>query len=1850
MRNIESDDDWVCNEMLLRFFQMIDLSNAKTQNEDFIKNGFVSATLVIPTDLADQTATAGKDYEYSIDKGSFECDSTEGITYDVNFETLESFPEWLSWEMNTELSDVYFSGASEGCAFTDKIIITATCDDAIDQAEFNFELINTGISIDEANPLEDRIFSVNEYFSFTLNDLHFVNGEPNEEVTYSAKLYNETTGEPEDLPDWVTFIEDQKKFTGITPLGCPQNFTLIATAADTCGNVSSTFIISTRNEKPDINLDFPDYFKQVNTTFILPISDVFDNSQERFEDLTFEILQADLSPLPDWMIYLDFRRALAGKTPLSCNHTYELFVGASDSCYHVGTTFNFTVTNEEPFVHLEIPDQTQYMEQEFTFDLGETYFVQPDVNEELYYEAALIDGSELPEWLVFDDQAHTFSGTPPLSCDETYDIQVTVSDTCYSNIHDNFTLEVVNLPPEFVNLPLPNLEFNVFEDFEFQIGGEYSSNEPVVESLTFGSTLPNDEPLPEWIAFDNVTNTFSGNVKESCGETLQFKYIAYDTCSSAAETFNFTILNAPAKFTDTIANQTLSPGDTVAISFDSIIDNEIGENVTFDSYLLPGHESLPEWLILNQDNSKKYGGTVGGGCPQTFEIELTASDPCQESPAVTFYILEITNTKPYANRDIESFSVNAGEYFEFTIAEDTFINEEVNEELYYEATLIDGSELPEWLSFDNMTATFSGNPSGCDEDFNIKINIFDTCMSEEDDISQNFTITVIAIEPTVDKEILDIEYPINVAFVNEISRQTFTNKFNESYFTYDATLSDGSELPNWIQFDPIEFKFEGTTPFLCGDQIEITVWANDSCSGGSTSDTFVLSWINELPAINTTITEQFITASNEFTIELPQDIFSNELNEELTYHSSLPNGDTLPDWITFDNETLQYSGTAPQGCSQSIDVMIQVSDSCHKKLVNQTFMITTVNDPPTVNGTLEDHSIYIHEDFEWALPVDAFVDDELADNILSYNVLLSNGDELPEWLFFNQRTNELSGNSPDQCGYDLDLMVLAYDSCMEENSANSTFILSVMNDPPLVNLQIPDQETAVGSYFDFTIDDETFLAPEENETLIYSLLGQPEWMDFDQENAHMNGTVALGCAETIELTVIAFDTCTNNKANTSFILAITNAIPVPSQVIQTQTYQLLEEINIAFDKDSLFMNLENEAETLQFSSTLQNGDALPEFLTFDEAEQVTYTGKLESGCTADYPLSITVQDSCEDNTNSNNFILRIENNPPELAKEIETQQADVLQEFSFTIDDSTFYNREMDETLTYEYTLTDANNIIQELNFDSENLIFSGVSSYTCNDYVTLTLKATDSCETNFVETSFNLELSNLPFEAIGEIADQTFYVGQEIIINLDDSPVFNDPESTTQQEHLVYSATLENDEELPKWLSFDPETRQFNGTAPLQCSFEETIKLSVYDDCYPDDILTKTFTISINNVPPTKVQDLEEQTISAGEEFSFTFESSIFTNPEISEELTFTVYETDSVTEAITELMDGFIFSPENNTISNKLVSGCAQEKVFFIKATDSCDTNSEVSELILNIQNETPELAEEIDDQEADTDSDWSYTIPETTFTNAEALETLTYEVTLKDGSKLPDWLSFDEATRELKGTTPDESESYTIKISVTDSCETNQISTTFVLDVESGTVITTALIITAAILGAAGFIGLMVILARKNTKEPEIYTDKEIEQFKDDDDTDESEETTTETNDRDETDSSTDIEDNTSSNKSSNFSSDDSNNNNDSDDDDDDDIDQDPNSNSNSDDSFTSDHSDNSDNSNKSDNSEKSDNSNNSDNFDNSNNSNNSDNSDNPNNSDNSDNSDNPDNSDNSDNSVKSDSTDVNFSSDN
>ncbi len=146
-----------------------------------------------------------------------------------------------------------------------------------------------------------------------------------------------------------------------------------------------------------------------------------------------------------------------------------------------------------------------------------------------------------------------------------------------------------------------------------------------------------------------------------------------------------------------------------------------------------------------------------------------------------FYLHFKLNSKPELNSNIPDQTISVNDVYNYTVPNSLFTDKDSSDELILSAMLENGENLPNWLSFDSETRTFSGKPENIQE---IHIVVKATDMFGES-VSDVYTLTVSSASfipevtnndvfvypnPTDGKFVIEFMKPVNgIYMINDIS-------------------------------------------------------------------------------------------------------------------------------------------------------------------------------------------------------------------------------------------------------------------------------------------------------------------------------------------------------------------------------------------------------------------------------------------------------------------------------------------------------------------------------------------------------------------------------------------------------------------------------------------------------------------------------------------------------------------------------------------------------------------------------------------------------------------------------------------------------------------------------------------------------------------------------------------------------------------------------------------------------------------------------------------------------------------------------------------------------------------------
>lgn len=424
------------------------------------------------------------------------------------------------------------------------------------------------------------------------------------------------------------------------------------------------------------------------------------------------------------------------------------------------------------------------------------------------------------------------------------------------------------------------------------------------------------------------------------------------------------------------------------------------------------------------------------------------------------------NRAPVAGTATVAASTHVGQAFSFALPQALFTDSDAGDSLTYRASLVGSAYLPDWLSFDAASRTFTGTPpTGAIGNIALQVTATD-----RDGASATKQVSVqvsglrssaIAAQATTEEQ----------AWTFTVPGSTFSAQGQVGSVTYAASLTGGAALPGWLHFDPVTRTFSGTPLNRDVGALSLSVTATDAY-GSVAESTFSLSIANtnDAPVAWIPIEEQVAAMGRPWAFVVPEEAFRDvDSGDVLTITARLADGSPLPSWLAFDAATQRFTGTPPLGEPSALQVVVVATDLAGTSATT-SFELAVVlgNRAPIVADPLGDQQVQEgSEAWTFSVPAGAFVDDDPGDT-LTYSVRMADGSALPAWLAFDPATRSFSGTPERQDIGTLDLVITATDAAGE--TASDVFTLAVTRAPNLTIVGTPDADTLAGGAGDDSID------------------------------------------------------------------------------------------------------------------------------------------------------------------------------------------------------------------------------------------------------------------------------------------------------------------------------------------------------------------------------------------------------------------------------------------------------------------------------------------------------------------------------------------------------------------------------------------------------------------------------------------------------------------------------------------------------------------------------------------------------------------------------------------------------------
>ncbi|MGB3204278.1 MAG: Ig-like domain-containing protein, partial [Crinalium sp.] len=110
--------------------------------------------------------------------------------------------------------------------------------------------------------------------------------------------------------------------------------------------------------------------------------------------------------------------------------------------------------------------------------------------------------------------------------------------------------------------------------------------------------------------------------------------------------------------------------------------------------------------------------------------------------------------------------------------------------------------------------------------------------------------------------------------------------------------------------------------------------------------------VNDAPTVATPINNQKAVAQTAFNFQIPANTFSDPDSNPLTYTATLANGDPLPGWLNFSNDT--FSATPNNSNAGTLSINVTATDNGNLSTPPTTFNIAVAS---VINGTTANNNI-----------------------------------------------------------------------------------------------------------------------------------------------------------------------------------------------------------------------------------------------------------------------------------------------------------------------------------------------------------------------------------------------------------------------------------------------------------------------------------------------------------------------------------------------------------------------------------------------------------------------------------------------------------------------------------------------------------------------------------------------------------------------------------------------------------------------------------------------------------------------------------------------------------------------------
>ena len=1363
-----------------------------------------------------------------------------------------------------------------------------------------------------------------------------------------------------EVPGWLKFQDHANRFEASPPSEAAGLYVVELTATDTQGlSADASFVLNVGGTSPDAY----EVTEDTTRTFRPPWDRFSEIDLTQVERL--EMTRADGTALPEWISFdAETGRVTAAPGNADTGEVAVRFT-ATDAT-GVTETADLAIvanqTNDEPVANIDVA--RAYATEDVAFSwTADGEFTDVDPGDAV---SVHVDDAELPSWLDYDRDTQIFTGTPREGDDGTVEIGLVGRDQAGAEATSRLVVDVkaVNDPPETANVPdmvqhLRSEDLAPGGPYTYQLPADLFTDPDDGDSLTLSArSLVNRAAVPEGFGFDPATGTFSADRPRVDVEPFEVEITATDQSGArgcATVTLDVDVVNRPPVLelderridVDGYEKQPFVWEPDTAWFMDAD-----GDALRFEARLTDG-SALPGWLSVDPAT-----GALEGTPPETdpsegvIAIELRAIDPFGATLAVhhrsngeDHYIstpldirLDIHDPEPVWNKSLPDMEVREDEVTTITIPEGAVFDPD-SDPLVFSASLDPNvaHPLPDWLTFDPVTRELVASPQEGDPRGTSPEPVTVWITATEDipggvSTSTGFDIEVKAVNDAtevVKHTLVADEGREDAEYGWSLPADAFTDEENDPL---DFEIRDGT-LPDWLEFDPRTGRFtsDDPEPFV-GDghtlrtsqdtEGAITHWADyeiragavdsgDAASEEAITVTLAVAQENDAPTVDADVAAGFadhvVRQDDPLVTVVPEDLFVDPEGDVFTLEAMGPEGEPLPDWLSFDGE--KFIGIPGRDDVADFDVNLTATDvEGASSTVELSIVVDNVNDAPVVAAPFADVTLAEGERIRFE-PAAHFADPEGDD--LSLHVAGAGGEPLPSWLAFDADENRLeviAGADAAAFGHrqfnTIDVEVVADDG---ELATTTGFAVEIEPLPDLLHTPRAERFTAdTAEDFDHVTLTGRFTQDPTAE-LQATAAGEPwpDWLQFDPKTGAFTGRPKQGDVGEIRVEITARDAA-GHVDQESFVVDVEpgNAPPV---VVGGAAHRTVTKDTFTHDLPSRYFADPDAADVLTIEARLADGAPLPDWLSFDP-DGLTFAATRQEGEAGPLAIELTATDRAGESVTSP-LTVDVEfgpNLPPILELDEPTRAASAFEEQPFRWrPDPAWFTEEEGEALHFEATLADGGALPAWLDVDSDTGAVTGTPEAADAGTLAIELWAVDpygerssvyeqieqpegSLERGAVETPVRLELDvreNTPPVWAEALHSHTvtedeptaaFAIPADAVVDADGDP-------------LAFSARRSDGRELPDWLSFDPIEGRFiplpTTGDPAEGPATVTLRLTAHEDRAGGDTASTNFDLTVEpvNDAPEFVQSVGRHARSAveGQGYSWQLPHGVFVDEE---------------------------------------------------------------------------------------------------------------------------------------------------------------------------------------------------------------------------------------------------------------------------------------------------------------------------------------------------------------------------------